>query len=279
MSHPIYPCLWFDGQGKNAAEFYCSVFEDAKITADTPMVVNFEIAGQKFMCLNGGPQFVINPSISFFVVCETENETDSVWQKLAEAGSVLMPLDKYPWSEKYGWVQDRFGVSWQISKGKMSEVGQKITPLLMFSGPQHGNAEIALHFYTSLFNNSAVAGILKYQPGEPEPEGTVKHAQFALDGYVMMVIDSAYPHAFNFNEAVSFVVNCDTQEEIDYYWNKLTEGGEESRCGWLKDQFGVSWQIVPAVLEQLMGDPSRAERVVQSFLKMKKFDLETLLKA
>ncbi|MEP7129346.1 MAG: VOC family protein [Chitinophagales bacterium] len=141
MSKPIVTCLWFNGQAKAAAEFYCSVFKDSKITAENPMVVAFEINGSKFMGLNGGPEF-------------------------------------------------------------------------------------------------------------------------------------------QFNEAVSFVVNCDTQEEIDYYWNTFTaEGEEESMCGWLKDKFGVSWQIVPADMAELMSDPSRAQRVTQAFMQMNKLDIEKLRQA
>jgi len=140
MIKPIYPCLWFNGQAKAAAEFYCSIFKNSKIMADTPMVVTFEINGTKFMGLNGGPHF-------------------------------------------------------------------------------------------------------------------------------------------KFNEAVSFVVDCETQDEIDYYWGKLTEGGQESRCGWLKDKFGVSWQIVPTVLQQLLSDPTRAERVSKAFMQMNKFDIEKLKQA
>ena len=140
MAIPIYPCLWFDGQAKAAAEFYCSIFKDSKITADTPMVVNFELNGKKFMGLNGGPMF-------------------------------------------------------------------------------------------------------------------------------------------KFNEAVSFVVDCETQEEIDYYWAQLVDGGSESQCGWLKDKFGVSWQIVPTVLAKLLSNPDKAHRVVQAFMKMKKFDIEKLVNA
>ena len=140
MTNPIYPCLWFDGQAKAAAEFYCSVFKNSKIIDDTPMVVNFELNGKKFMGLNGGTHF-------------------------------------------------------------------------------------------------------------------------------------------KFNEAVSFVVECETQKEIDNYWEKLTEGGEESMCGWLKDKFGVSWQIIPAILGKLMSDPEKAPRVTQAFLQMKKFDIEKLVNA
>jgi predicted 3-demethylubiquinone-9 3-methyltransferase (glyoxalase superfamily) len=141
MKNPIYPCLWFDGQAKAAADFYCSIFKNSKIIADTPMVVNFELNGKRFMGLNGGPEF-------------------------------------------------------------------------------------------------------------------------------------------KFNEAISFVVDCETQEEIDHYWNNLIAGGgSESSCGWLKDKFGVSWQIVPTILGKLMSDPEKGQRVVQAFLKMKKFDIEKLKNA
>jgi predicted 3-demethylubiquinone-9 3-methyltransferase (glyoxalase superfamily) len=279
MNNTIYPCIWFDGQAAQAAKFYCSVFRQARITLDTPMVVNFEIEGQQFMALNGGPKFKVNPSISFFVVCETEAETDEVWNKLGDSGAVLMPLQKYDWSNKYGWVQDRYGVSWQISFGKLEDVGQKVTPSLLFTGPQHGKAEEALNFYTTVFGGSSIEGILRYQVGEPEPAGTVKHAQFSLSQYVMMAMDSSYAHGFTFNEAISFVVKCDTQSEIDYYWNKLTAGGEESMCGWLKDRYGVSWQIVPSILSKLMTDRDRSQRVVKAFLQMKKFDIKKLEEA
>lgn len=279
MTNQIYPCFWFDGQAKAAAEFYCSVFKNSSITAETPIVVTIELDGQKFMCLNGGPKFTINPSISLFAVCETENEINTAWEKLLDGGSVLMPLDKYDWSEKYGWVQDRFGVNWQLSMGKMQDAGQKFTPSLMFVGEQHGRAEEAINYYTSVFVNSGIIGILKYGANDLDKEGTVKHAQFHLNKYVMMAMDSSAPHKFQFNEAVSIVVNCVSQEEIDHYWNKLTDGGAESMCGWLKDRFGVSWQIVPSILGKLMSDPEKAPRVVQTFLKMKKFDIEKIVNA
>ncbi len=279
MNNPILPCLWFNNQAKIAAEFYCSVFDNGKITADTPVVVNFELNGQKFMALNGGPKFKINPSVSFYVVCETENDTSNVWNKLMEGGNALMPLDKYPWSEKYGWLEDKFGVSWQISFGKMEDVGQKFSPLLMFIGAYHGKAEDAINFYTSIFQHSSIKGILYYKEGEGGVAGTVQHAQFKLNDYVMMVMDSSYPHQFSMNKAVSFVVSCDTQKEIDYYWNKLTEGGEESMCGWVKDKFGVWWQILPSILEQLMKDPARSEKVTKAFLQMRKFEINKLLNA
>jgi predicted 3-demethylubiquinone-9 3-methyltransferase (glyoxalase superfamily) len=198
---------------------------------------------------------------------------------LVQDGSVLMALNKYEWSEKYGWLQDRYGVNWQLSFGKLSEVGQKFTPTLMFTGNQHGKAEQAINFYTSVFNNSSITGVLKYSATDHDVEGTVKHAQFTLENHVFMAMDSSMSKEFSFNEAISLVVECKQQQEIDYYWNKLTEGGSEGRCGWLKDRFGVSWQIVPAILGELMSDPARSGNVLKAFMKMKKFDIEELLAA
>jgi predicted 3-demethylubiquinone-9 3-methyltransferase (glyoxalase superfamily) len=198
---------------------------------------------------------------------------------LAEQGAVLMPLNKYDWSEKYGWVQDRFGISWQLSLGKMEDVGQVYTPTLMFTGEQHGKAEKAITHYTSIFPKASIKGILHYEENDNDVEGTVKHAQFTIADTVFMAMDSSMSDQFTFNEAISFVVDCKDQEEIDYYWNKLSEGGSEGQCGWLKDKFGVSWQIVPAGLGELMGDPQRADRVIKAFMQMKKFDVEKLVNA
>lgn len=201
MNNPIYPCLWFDGKAREAAEFYCTVFNNSAITADTQLVVTFKSAGQKFMCLNGGPEFTFNPSVSFYVLYETEDEIDKVWKSLLEGGSVLMPLDKYAWSTKYGWVQDRFGISWQLSLGKMEDVGQKFTPFLMFTGKQNGKAEQAIQFYTSVFAGSDIIGIQRYTKDQNEVEGNVTHAQFRLGRQVFMAMDSSFQHQFSFNEA------------------------------------------------------------------------------
>ena len=279
MSHPIFPCLWFDGKAREAADFYGSVFAGTKIISENPIVVTIESFGQKFMLLNGGPFFTLNPAISFYVICETVSEVEQTWQKLVEGGQVLMPLDTWPWSEKYGWVQDKFGVSWQLSAGKLESVGQKFTPVLMFTQQYAGKAEQAIEFYTSTFGNSPVIGIMRYSADDPDVEGTIKHAQFKINNQVFMAMDSSLGHAFCFNEAISLVLECDTQEEIDYYWEKLSAVPEAEQCGWLKDQYGISWQIVPKILEQLMNDPSRSQRVMNAFMQMKKFDIAKLLEA
>ncbi len=295
----ITPFLWFDNQAEEAMNFYTAIFKNSKTgnisryddagaaasgrPKGSVMTASFQLCGQDFVVLNGGPHFKFNPSISFFVILETEAEVDNLWQELTEGGMALMELQKYDWSDKYGWVQDKFGLSWQISLGRKEDVGQFISPSLLFVGKQHGRAEEAVRFYTSVFKDSDIAGILRYKSGEEQPEGTVKHAQFTLNGQVFMAMDSALDHPFTFNEAVSLMVNCETQEEVDYYWEKLSEGGDEKAqmCGWLKDKFGLSWQIVPTILNKLLQDrdAGKSQRVMQAMLQMKKISIEDLKKA
>jgi predicted 3-demethylubiquinone-9 3-methyltransferase (glyoxalase superfamily) len=299
MKQKIIPNLWFDDRAEEAATFYTSLFGRSGITtitrfheageevhgqpAGSVSTVEFELAGYGMVALNGGPHFSFTPAISFFVVCESRGEIDELWRRLSDGGEVMMPLDAYDWSERYGWVQDRYGLTWQLSLGGLSDVGQKITPSLLFVGDRFGRAEEAIELYTSVFADSEVAGILRYQAGEMGREGTVKHAQFTLDGEVFMVMDGPGEHPFSFNEAVSFIVPCATQEEIDHYWEKLSEGGDPSaqQCGWLKDRFGVSWQVVPLRLYAMLqdSDAERVGRVTRAFLRMKKLDLAALERA
>ncbi len=189
----------------------------------------------------------------------------------------MMPLDQYPWSGKYGWLNDSYGLSWQISLGKLEETQNKISPSFLFMGSDHPFSEQAVHFYTSVFPSSSIHHILKYGADEGEVEGSVKHAQFNLQNQSFMLMGNSMEHQFDFNEAISFQVFCDTQDEIDFFWDKLSEGGSESQCGWLKDKYGVSWQIVPSNLGELMSNPEKSGRVMEAFLKMKKFDLNALM--
>jgi len=275
MTNSIHPCLWFDGNAKAAADFYCSVIKNSKITTDTPMVVMFELNGKKFMGLNGGPMFKINPSISLFVTCTSIDETNKTWNKLSEGGKVLMPIDKYDWSERYGWIQDKFGLTWQVMHGN----SEKIIPSMLFTGKQFGRAEEAIKFYGSVFENSSV-DMLEHYPKETPHGGKVMYSEFKLDQYSLVIMDGPGVHEYSFNEAVSFVVECETQKEIDFFWNKLTaNGGQESMCGWLKDKFGVSWQIIPSIIGKLMTDKEKGPRVMQAVMKMKKLDIETMINA
>jgi predicted 3-demethylubiquinone-9 3-methyltransferase (glyoxalase superfamily) len=280
MKEKMTPCLWYNGQAKEAATLYCSVFADAKITAQSSIVTGIDVSGQSFTLLDGGPMYQPNPSISFFYICEKEEEFDRIWNAFSKGGAVLMPSDKYPWSEKYGWISDKYGVSWQLSVGSISEVGQKITPCLLFTGKQYGRAEEAISFYSSIFEKPKVDGILRYSAGElPDTEGMVKHAQVSLNNQKFMLMESAREHNFTFSEGVSITIHCDTQQQIDYYWEKLTESGEESMCGWLKDKFGVSWQIIPTELSKIMSDPAKAGKAAQAFMAMRKLNIEQIVQA
>ncbi|HEY5771514.1 MAG TPA: VOC family protein [Chitinophagaceae bacterium] len=280
MKENITPCLWYNGQAQDAAALYCSVFTDAKITAQSPIVTAINVSGHSITLLDGGPMYKPNPSISFFYICEQEDELNKIWNAFGKEGVVVMPLDKYPWSEKYGWINDKFGISWQIALGKISDVGQKITPCLMYTGKQYGRADEAIAHYSSIFKNVKVDGILRYGANElPDKEGKVKHAQVALNDQKFMIMESAAPHNFTFTEAISLTIHCETQKEIDYYWEKLTESGAESMCGWLKDKFGVSWQIVPTILNKIMSDPAKAGKAAQAFMAMRKLNIEQIVQA
>lgn len=280
MSKRITPCLWFDGKAKEATELYCSVFNNTKITSQSPIVTEIKSGDQSFTLLDGGPKYKPNPCISFFYICETEEELNKVWKAFENGGKILMPLDNYPWSERYGWINDKFGISWQIALGKIDEVGQKITPCLMLTGKDYGRGDEAIDFYLNVFRNSEVDGILRYGKDEsPEKEGAVKHAQFSLAGSKFMLMESAQPHDFTFSEGISLTIHCSTQEEIDYYWTKLTEKGEESMCGWLKDRFGVSWQVIPDILGKIMSDPDKAGKAAKAFMEMRKLDIEKIVQA
>ena len=278
MNNNIHPCVWYDGNAKAAADFYCTLFPNSKITVDSPMVVKFELAGQTFMGLNGGPMFKPNPSISFLVICEDDDEINELWKQLSDGGMAMMALDKYDWSERYGFVQDKFGLAWQIMKGKYSDVNQKITPTFLFVGDNFGKAEAAVKYYAEVFKPSTIQGILLYQENEGPAAGSVKHSQFILDGKVFMAMDGYGNHAFAFNEGISFMVECKDQAEIDYYWNTLTSnGGQESMCGWLKDKFGVSWQIIPHNIGSIMLHPEKGQKAMQALMQMKKIDVEKLM--
>jgi predicted 3-demethylubiquinone-9 3-methyltransferase (glyoxalase superfamily) len=155
---------------------------------------------------------------------------------------------------------------------------QKITPCLWFDN----QAEDAANFYTSIFKNSKIDQVSRYgKEGfevHGQKAGTAMTVSFQLDGQAFTALNGG--PIFKFSEAISFQIACETQEEIDYYWSKLTSGGgEESQCGWLKDKFGLSWQVVPTILPKLMSDPAKSGRVMNAFLKMKKFDINALMNA
>lgn len=278
MNNYIYPCLTLKGKVAEAADFYISTFGDGQIVQTSPFVIQIELSGQKFMLLNDGPTALPNPSVSFMVIVHSDEEIEGFWNNLTEGGKVLMPLDSYPWSAKYGWVQDKFGVSWQLyTSDQGNQPLQKFNPTLMFTGDVAGKAAEAVHFYSHLFPKSKIEGILKYSEGEGDNTAFVKHAQFIINDFVAMAMDSSANHGFGFNDAISLVVECEDQEEIDKYWNELTaNGGHEVACGWLTDKYGFSWQIIPKGLGKLITDPERGQRAMGALMKMKKLIIAEL---
>jgi predicted 3-demethylubiquinone-9 3-methyltransferase (glyoxalase superfamily) len=270
----IAPHLWYDKEAKEAAEFYASILPDSAVRFvttlhDTPSgdcdVVSFELWRQKFMAISAGPLFKFNPSMSFIVNFDplffdpslsrekgAREKIDEVWEKLSDGGTVLMPIGQYPFSERYGWIQDKYGLSWQlILSNPEGDSRPPIVPSMLFVGENCGKAEEAINFYLSVFRNSKQGNLIRYSAGqEPDKEGTIMFADFMLENYWFAAMDSAREHNFTFNEAISFIVSCGGQEEIDYYWDNLSAVPEAEQCGWLKDKFGVSWQIVPSAMDE-----------------------------
>ncbi len=301
----IIPHLWFDKEAKEAAQFYTSVFPESKIThtsviRNTPSgdcdIVNFELWNYKFMSISAGPYFKFTPAISFIVNFDplffgsspdhekaAREKIDEVWGKLIDGGKALMPIGEYPFSKRYGWVMDKYGLTWQLMlTDAAGEPRPPIIPSLLFVKDKCGKAEEAINFYLSVFKNAQAGSLHRYPAGmEPDKEGTVMFADFTLEGTWFAAMDSAREHNFDFNEAVSLLVNSNDQAELDYYWHKLSAVPESEQCGWLKDKYGVSWQINPVIMNEVFtnGTQQQIDRVTKAFLPMKKLDITTLQKA
>ena len=301
----IIPHLWFDKEAKEAAAFYASIFPESKVTHttvlhDTPSgdtdIVSFQIWKHKFMAISAGPLFKFNPSVSFIVNFDplffnsspdpekaAREKLDLVWNELSVGGKALMPLDEYPFSKRYGWIQDKFGVSWQLMIGKPDgEPRPAIVPSVMFVKENYGKAEEAINFYLSVFKNSKLGGMHRYPKGmEPDKEGNIMFADFMLENTWMAAMESAREHNFEFNEAISFLVGCEDQAEIDYYWQKLSAVPESEQCGWLKDKYGLSWQITSSEMQDMMthGTQGQIDRITKAFMPMKKINIAKLREA
>ncbi len=288
----IVPFLWFEKDIDQIISYYASIFPDVTGGGDgkldnTPsghvQMKSMYIYGQQFDLMTTGPYLPFNPTISFIINCDTTDEADDLWQKITKEGKELMPLDSYDFAQKFGWGQDKYGVSWQVlcMDGKKPE--EKIVSTLMFCGDVCGRAKEAVDFYTGIFKNSHVDYVTPYDGTEPvdDDRAHTKHAGFMLDGTRFAVLDSGKKSPLTFNQAISFVVNCKDQEEVDYYWEKLTDGGAEVQCGWLNDKFGVPWQVVPVRMTEMLssGTKEQIARVTEAFMKMKKFDIKKLEEA
>lgn len=292
----ITPFLWYDHQAEEAMNFYMSLFPNSKMVSmkryPTDMQVGpvpnmggkvltevFEIGGYRLMALDGGPFFTFTPSTSISVQCKDEAEIDALYAKLVDGGMALMELQNYGFSKKYAWVNDRYGLSWQINlPNDPSTITHKFAEFKMFHGANAGKAEEAMNFYVSVFPDSKVGNIWRHENGESGgTPGTVAHGEFTLCGQQFMVTDSTIDHKFDTTGALSLLVECKDQEEIDRYWEALSADPASEQCGWCKDKYGFSWQIVPDMSKWMDGpDAEGNKRALQAMLGMKKIDITAL---
>ena len=287
----ITPNLWFNGNAEEAVNFYTSVFPNSQVLKKTyypdstedgladfqtslagkVLTVQFSLDGYEFVAINAGPEFKPTPATSFMVNFDpgrdenAREHLDEMCGKLLVGGEALMPLDTYDFSERYGWVQDRFGYTWQlILTDPEGEPRPFIIPSLMFGGEAQNQAKEAIRYYTSVFKNSQ-AGVVATYPANTGPAvfGSIMFADFQLENQWFAAMDSAVEQNFSFTEAVSFSVACKNQEEIDYLWEKLSADHQSEQCGWCKDKFGVSWQIIPENIDELMNLPDAFARMME----------------
>ena len=287
----IIPHLWYDKEALEAATWYVSLFENSKIghvstISDTPsgdaQMIEFDLAGVSFSAISAGPFFTLNPAISLMVACDTREEVQRLYELLKEGATLLMPLGEYPFSQSYVWLQDKYGLNWQLMFTEWTKEVQKIRPVLLFSGDVCGKARQAMDYYATVFPETKTGIVNYYADGEAEDDrAKVSYAEIEIYGTSFVVMDHGAGGEFSFNEAFSFMVPCENQEEIDYFWDKLSYVPEAEACGWLKDQFGLSWQITPEYMQDVFvhGTQEEAKRVTEAFLKMKKFDLVALEQA
>jgi predicted 3-demethylubiquinone-9 3-methyltransferase (glyoxalase superfamily) len=282
----IVPHLWFEKGAAKIAELYVKAIPGSRILsqtvlADTPSgtvdLVRLSVAGYEVQLLGAGPEFKVNASLSFMINCSSKDEVDAIYHGLKDGALEMMPLGEYPFSKRYAWLADRHGVSWQLHYAEQPSA--KVVPCQMFTGANAGKAAEAMAYYTKLFGGETTLESHYGAGMEPNKPDMINHARFTLKGQTFGLMDNAFPSDFAFNEAVSYIVHCDDQAEIDKYWAALSAHPSAEACGWCKDRFGFSWQIVPGRLGELMSDPAKAGRVSQAFLKMKKLDIAALEQA
>lgn len=282
----IVPSIWFQGNAPEAIEFYAQAIGDLDVlntqhypTEDLPdfleqfagavMSVDFTLWGRRLQAINAGDEFTPTPGISFLLNLDpafrpdAETKIDAVWAALAEGGEERMPLQEYPFAKKYGWLKDRYGVEWQLMlTDPDGEPRPCLIPWLMFSGDAQNRCSEALARYTELFPNSSITTTAPY--GQPTGNATAEALMFAdvaLDGQCFAAADDGSGGNLPFSEGVSLAILCDSQEEIDHYVSGLSRVPESELCGWVKDEFGVSWQVQPANLAEILQRPGNQQRL------------------
>lgn len=284
MVQKITPNLWCNGNAEEMVGFYKNAFDDVEVLqterypssseegladfqqelAGKVLTIQFRVHDLEFVAINAGPEFTPNPSISFFVNFDpsrgqTREQLDELWGKLSDGGMALMELGEYPFSSHYGWVQDKFGVSWQlILTNPDGEQRPMIMPSLLFTDKSQNCAREAAELYVSLFDDAALGNFSPYgQDMGPAKADSIAYGEFRVGAQWFAVMDNGgVEHKFNFTEGVSLSVVCKGQAEIDKLWGVLSTVPEAEQCGWCKDHFGVSWQVVPENMAELMQRPN-----------------------
>ncbi len=292
----IVPFVWFDMNCEEAINFYTSAFPNSKITGikryptdvqvgplenmgGKVLTASFEIDGYEMMALDGGPYFKHTPAQSISVQCATVDELNALHDTLREGGSDLMPISDYPFSKRYAWINDKYGLSWQLNVPHEPVEGSRFAHFKMFYGANSGKAEEAMNYYVSVFTDSKITGTWRHETAEAGgTPGTLAHAEYTLLGTAQMCMDSALPHAFETTGALSSLVRCANQDEIDLYWSKLSADPMSEQCGWCKDKYGFAWQIVPEHIDQWLSgsDSVGSARAMAAMMTMKKIDIKAL---
>ena len=282
MDQVITPAMWCDGTADEAAQFYTDVFRDTSIAEQAPgLAATVSIHGFRLSLINGGNQYAPNPSISCILNFDPllfggEEQAraylDELYKRLS-TGGVLMELGEYPFSPRYAWVRDRFGMTWQLMlTDPDGDPRPFVIPSFMFGGTNHAHAEEATDAWIALFDNARRGALYCYEESGPLDAGTVMFTDFTLRGTWMAATDSGTFHDFTFTPGVSMIVSCRDQEEIDRYWAGLSAVPEAERCGWCVDRWGVSWQVVPHNIAELMANAATRDKI----LHMGKIDLAKL---
>ncbi|MCK3770694.1 VOC family protein [Microbacterium aerolatum] len=291
MSQKIVPNIWFDRNAEEAGEFYAGILPGttSKVVArypdevadrqeefaGKPLTVDVDVDGYQLTLINAGSEFRPNPSVSFMLIFDpvrfgddreaARASMDAVWAGLADGGTVRMELDTYPFSPRYGWVEDRYGVNWQlVLTNPEGETRPFLIPQLMFTEDVDGKAREAAEFYTSVFPDAEVGYVAVHPPQASHAQpGTVMFGEFRLADQWFSMMDGGSDHSFTFDCGVSLEVRVADQQELDHYWDALTAVPDAEVCGWLADKYGLSWQIIPENMGELMARPGAYAKMMQ----------------
>ena len=301
LAQRIVPNIWCNGTAEEAGAFYAGALPDTEYAVESryptegllpfqeplagqPLTVAVTLGGTRLVLVNAGPEFRPNLALSLMLnfdpsrisggALAAREQLDAAWDALSADGEVRMPIGEYPFSPRYGWVEDRYGVNWQLMlTNPDGDPRPNVVPCLMFGGPVQNRADEAIDFYTSVFPDAGPGQRVPYgEPTGPATAEALMFGEFRVGDQWFAAMDSGAEQEETFSCGVSLEVQCADQAEIDRLWDALSAVPEAEQCGWLADRFGVSWQIVPENMGELMAHPGAFERM----LEMKKLIIAEL---